>query len=181
MKLMGRTVLYIATSLDGYIAGKNDNISWLSEYQDVDYEYDKFFKSVGSIIQGRRTYDVEVREGWIGMHPVPVFVLSKDIHVDVPEGYTFANGDLQDVLKMAKKAAKGRHVWIAGGAHVGQQFLNEGLIDEIMLTIVPKLIGFGIRLFENIQKPGNLSLTNVKQYDKGLVQIIYKYIGNKNQ
>ena len=57
---MGKTILYIGMSLDSYIAGPNDDPSWMDENKDVDYEYDDFFSTVGSIIQGRRTYDIEV-------------------------------------------------------------------------------------------------------------------------
>ena len=104
---MTKTILYIATSLDGFVAGKNDDISWLFPYNDVDYGFDEFFSHIGAIIQGRRSYEIEVQHGWETPHPVPTFVLSHEI----PEKKTlkrsdvvvFTHEDIAEVLKKAKK------------------------------------------------------------------------------
>jgi dihydrofolate reductase len=174
---MTKTILYIATSLDGFVAGKNDDISWLFSYNDVDYGFDEFFSNIGAIIQGRRSYEIERQHGWKTPHPVPTFVLS---HHDIPEKKTpkrsddvvFANEDIAEVLKEAKKLTE-KHIWIEGGANVAQQFLKRELIDEIVLSFVPVILGDGVRLFDNIEKQIDLSLIDVKRFDKGLVQLIY--------
>ncbi len=171
---MSKTILYIGMSLDGCIAGPKDDLSWLDEYQDVDYGYDDFFSTVGSLIQGRRTYDIEVQKGWVGVHTIPNFVLSKNIPKDIPKDYHFVSGDLKKVLEQAKEVAGEKNVWIEGGASVAQQFINKGLVDEIVLTIVPKILGSGIRLLDNIQKFHRLSLIDVKRFEKGLVQLTYE-------
>src|SRR5919106_1506256 len=102
---MTKTILYIATSLDGFVARKNDDISWLFPYNDVDYGYDEFFSHIGAIIQGRRTYDIEVQHGWEKAHPVPTFVLSHDIPEKTPKrsDVVFTHEDIAEVLKKAKK------------------------------------------------------------------------------
>jgi dihydrofolate reductase len=171
--MKNKTILYIGMSLDGYIAGPNDDLSWLDEYNEIDYGYNDFFKTIGSLIEGRRTYDIEVQKGWVGVHPVPVFVLSNEKPKEPPKDYHFVNGELKDVLDQARKAAGEKHVWIGGGANVAQQFINEGLVDEIELTIIPKMIGSGVRLLDNIENVHTYSLINVKQFEKGLVQMTY--------
>jgi dihydrofolate reductase len=171
---MSRTVLYIAQSLDGFVSGINDDISWLFRYNDVNYGYNEFFTRVGAIIQGRRTYDIEMQHGWENEYPVPTFVLSHHSPQQRPKrtDIVFTAEDIADVLKKAKKITH-KDVWIEGGANVAQQFINRGLIDEIILSIVPVILGDGIRLFGKTYGPIELSLREVKQYDKGLVQLIY--------
>jgi dihydrofolate reductase len=171
---MTKTILYIATSLDGFVARKNDDISWLFPYNEVDYRFDEFFSHIGAIIQGRRTYDIEVQHGWVTPHPVPTFVLSHDIPEKTPKrsDVVFTHEDIAEVLKKAKKRTD-KHIWIEGGANVAQQFLRRELIDEIVLSYVPAILGDGVRLFDNIEKQIDLSLIDVKRFDKGLVQLIY--------
>ncbi|HEY4697567.1 MAG TPA: dihydrofolate reductase family protein [Gallionella sp.] len=172
---MNKTILYIATSLDGLVAGKNDDISWLFRYNDVDYGYNQFFSKIGAIIQGRRAYDIEEQHGWENAHPVPTFVLSHDPPDRRPqrEDIVFTAEDIAEVLKKAKQLTS-KDVWIEGGANVAQQFLKRGLLDEIVLSVVPVILGDGIRLFGTTDGPIELSLLDVKRYEKGLVQLIYE-------
>ncbi len=172
---MGKVILYIATSLDGYIAGKDDDISWLDPYNDVEYGYQQFFSTIGAIIEGRRTYDIEVASGWENAHHVPKIVLSRHIPERKPErqDITFINGDIAKALQKAKQVTD-KNIWILGGVNVAQQFINEELVDEIIVSVVPVILGDGIRLFENIHKRISLSLIDVKKFDKGLAQLVYK-------
>lgn len=73
---MRKTVLYLGISLDGFVAGPDDDLSWLNPFKEVDYEYDKFFSGIGAIIVGRCTYDIMVQEAWENACPVPEFVVS---------------------------------------------------------------------------------------------------------
>jgi dihydrofolate reductase len=171
---MNKAILYIATSLDGLIAGKKDDISWLFRYNDVEYGYNQFFSTIGAIIQGRRSYDIEVQHGWENAHPVPTFVLSHDLPERRPQrkDVVFTAEDIAEVLNKAKHLTS-KDVWIEGGANVAQQFLKRGLIDEIVLSVVPVILGDGTRLFGTTNGPIELSLRDVKRYDKGLVQLTY--------
>jgi dihydrofolate reductase len=171
---MSKTILYIATSLDGFVAGKNDDLSWLSRYDDVDYGFEDFFSHIGAIIQGRRAYDIEIQNGLENMHPVPTFVLSHDVPERKPQrsDVVFTDEDIAEVLKKAKKLTD-KNIWIEGGASVAQQFLKRGLIDEIVLGVVPTILGDGIPLFDNIGKQIDLSLVDVKRFEKGLVLLVY--------
>jgi dihydrofolate reductase len=172
---MPKTILYIASSLDGYIAGKEDDLTWLDPFQDVNYDYEAFFSNIGAIIEGRRTYDIEIRNGWENAHPVPLFILTKNVPLRKParSDVVFTQDDIARVLASAQEKAGSKDVWIAGGAAVAQQFINRGLVDLIILTLVPVFLGEGIRLFDKVQARAALSLQEVKQFDKGLVQLAY--------
>lgn len=161
-------------SLDGFVAGKDDDILWLSPYEDVDYGYNEFFATVGAIIEGRRTYDMGVKQGWGNVHPVPTFILTHKAPAEKPANpdTVFTSDDLQEVLRQAKEKTD-KNIWISGGAHVAQEFLKRGLVDEFILTIVPVILGEGIRLLDNIDQRIPLTLQEVKTFDKGLVQCIY--------
>jgi dihydrofolate reductase len=171
---MSHVVLYIAQSLDGFIAGPDDDISWLYRYNDVDYGYDEFYSRVGAIIQGRRAYDIEMRNGWENAHPVPTFVLSREPTQRKPlrSDVVFTSADIAQVLDDARRMTT-KDVWIEGGANVAQQFLDRGLIDQIILSVVPVVLGDGIRLFGEAHERIELDLRAVRQFDKGLVQLEY--------
>lgn len=169
---MSKAILYIAASLDGYIAGPDDDLSWLSPYQGVEYEYEEFFAKIGAVIKGRRTYDIEVKNGWENAFSIPQFVLSKNTPEPAGSDVIFTHEDIEEVLQKAKQVTN-KDIWIEGGASVAQQFINRGLVDEIILTVVPVILGDGIRLFDNIHKRRSLLLTDVRRFDKGLVQLIY--------
>jgi dihydrofolate reductase len=96
-----KTILYIASSLDGYIAGKDDDLFRLVPLQDVDYDYEVSFLRIGAIIEGRRTYDIEIKNGWEHAHPVPLFVLAKDVPARKParSDVVFTRDDIARVLQ----------------------------------------------------------------------------------
>lgn len=169
-----KIVLYIATSLDGFIAGPHDDISWLFRYNDVDYGYKEFFATIGAVIEGKRTYDIEVKNGWENAHPVPTFVLThkKQKKEQKRHDVEFTSDEIGEVIKKAKNITD-KNIWLIGGANAAQQFLREGLLDEIIIAIVPIILGKGIRLFDKIPTTIDLTLKELKQYEKGLVQMTY--------
>lgn len=167
---MSKIVLDITVSLDGFIAPPNDDVSRLHEWLfngDTPSKYNDFFnlskesakvfdelvRTTGSIITGRRTYDLA--GGWGGSVPVndTVFVLSHDIPKDIPQGsttFTFVMDGIESAVRQAKKAAGQKNVYLVGGANVAQQCIKAGLVDEMMLHVVPVLLGKGSRLFDNL-------------------------------
>src|SRR5512139_1333080 len=122
---MSRAILYIAASLDGFIAGKDDDISWLDPYASVDYGYDAFFATIGAVIVGWRYYDIEVAHGWENAHPVPTFVVTHRMPVQRTHrpDVVFTSDDIAEVLNKAKQQTQ-KDVWIEGGADLAQQFLG---------------------------------------------------------
>lgn len=171
---MSKVVLYIAMSLDGFIAGRNDDITWLYRFNDVDYGFREFFSGIGAMIQGRRAYEIEVQNGWATPHPVPTFVLAHHFQERKPqrEEVIFTAESIEAVLTRAKRLTT-KDIWIEGGANVAQQFLNKRLIDELALFVVPMILGDGIRLFGSTHAPVELSFREAKTFEKGLVQLVY--------
>lgn len=171
---MNSTVLYIATSLDGYIAGNNDDMAWLTPYEGGEYGYEEFLATVGVIIEGRRTYDVSVERGFVKeAHPVPSLILSHT-SPPVPDGLniTFIQGDAEEILSRAKKMTD-KKIWIVGGAAVAQLFMDAGLIDEYIITHVPVILGSGVKLFKDKSQSAKLILKDMKKFENGLVQFTY--------
>lgn len=170
-----KVILYIAASLDGYIAKPNDDLSFLSivEKEGEDYGYADFIKSVDTVILGRKTYD------WI-MKQVPEFVHADKVTYVVTrterpavDNTRFYNGDLKELL-MRLKQEEGSNIFIDGGAQLVAELLKLKLIDEFIISIIPVMVGDGIRLFQDELPELNLQLVEVKKFDSGLVQLHYK-------
>ena len=163
---MGTVVLDISMSLDGFIAGPDDTPAqplgtggqrlhqWIRDPTDTTLQSVR--DSSGSIVSGRRTYDL-VR-GWDGSHPiacVPVFVVTHRMPNDAPVGatfFTFVTRGVENAIEQARAAAGERNVYVLGGANVAQQCINARLLDEIHLHVAPLLLGSGIRLFDHIDR-----------------------------
>jgi dihydrofolate reductase len=172
---MSKTIVYISMTLDGFVAGKNDDLSWLMPYSTVNYGYKEFYDTIGAIILGKRTYDHIIGNwGW-PYADIPAFILSNSLLKNVPRGteVNTVQGDIADVLEAAKSKTN-KDIWVGGGAHVVQEFLNQGLVDELIITIVPVLLGEGIRLFDSLTSQSLLEHYDTKTYDKGLVQLSYR-------
>lgn len=149
--------VFIATSLDGYIAGKSDELDWLStfpEIDQVDTGYFGFTETIDALVMGRKTFEIVC--GFDGDWPYkrPVFVMSKTMN-GIPEKYQnhafLVKGELSDILD--KIHQQGYHnLYIDGGKTI-QSFLKEDLIDEMIITTIPILLGGGIPLFEELPNP----------------------------
>ena len=163
---MGKVIVDISTSLDGFITGPNvsrdnplgENGERLHEWffnasSTADAQImEEVSTSSGAVILGRRMYDTAIDTGWGGVSPfnVPAFVVtSRPAPENRVAGFDFLSTDLKSVLSQAKAVAGEKHVWLIGGANLIQQYLKAGLIDELRLHIVPVLFGKGTRLFED--------------------------------
>ncbi len=170
--------LFIACSLDGFIADKEGKLDFLDAFQesDVDYGYALFFEAADTILLGRRTYDSVIALNI----PFPYegkecFVFSRkqskeDRHV------RFINDELISFVRDLK-ATKGGMIYCDGGGSIITQLLAAHLVDEITLSIIPVLLGGGTRLFqEHPSLYGNLKLVTSKHYPNGLVQLKYELL-----
>jgi dihydrofolate reductase len=169
-----KVIVYIAASLDGYIAGANDDLSFLSMVAEEgqDYGYGEFINTVDTVILGRKTYD------WV-MKQVPEFPhADKEAYIITSTarpaiGNTkFYTGSLKELVQQLK-AQQGKHIFVDGGAEVVNSLLKENLIDEMYLSIIPILLGAGVRLFKDGRPEQPLQLMSTKQFNKGLVQLHY--------
>lgn len=168
---MGRVILKMSMSLDGFIAGSNirpgepmgDGGEKLHEWMFAaddndenlkDYKTD-FFELTGAYVMGERTFELGLKP-WGDNPPfhAPCFVLSGEpretITKDGGTSYTFVTDGIESALKQAREAAGNKNVIIMGGANAAQQYLNAGLLDEIHLHLVHILLGGGTRLFDQL-------------------------------
>lgn len=169
-----KVILYIAMSLDGYIAKPDGDIHFLSmvEKEGEDYGYTAFNKNVDTVIWGRKTYDKVLTFG----EPIPhadkkVIVITR---TDRPAtgNITFYSGNLADLLENLKKE-NGKNIYIDGGAEIVNELLHQNLIDEFYISIIPIMLGDGIPLFKQGRPEAALTLLKSTSFETGLVQLHY--------
>ena len=166
---MRKIILYIASSLDGYIADKNNNIDWLTSYHG-NYGYQDFMSTVDTVLSGRKTYDEVVKMGFPNPHPEQVnYVLTAS-----PEKYQNASNIIftsRNPIELVNELLKqeGKNIFLVGGGELIANFLKNNLIDEIILFIVPIILGNGIPLFKPINEQIKFETSSVKKYDDGMI------------
>jgi dihydrofolate reductase len=170
-----KVILYIACSLDGYIAKPNDDLSFLDivKQDGEDYGYNEFIATVDTVILGRKTYDWVIKQ--VKTYPdegKEVYVITS---TDKPkEGrVNFYSGNLKELVSDLKEKG-GQHIFCNGGATIVNELLQYRLIDEIIISVIPVLVGRGTKLFKEGQPEQNLTLISSKKFVTGLVQLHYK-------
>lgn len=169
-----KMVLYIAQSLDGYIAKEDDDISWLSivEKENEDYGYKEFIKSIDTVIMGRKTYEIVLSLGIEFLHKdKKYYLLSKTIKKS-EDNIEFYGGSIEDLIQKLG-TEEGSDIFLEGGAEVIKEFQSRNLIDEYIISIIPILLGRGIRLFKENDNECKLKLIESKSFSTGLVQLKY--------
>lgn len=174
---MGKIVLYLAVSVDGYIADKQGGVDWLmgdgSDPENMG-SYSAFYDTVESIIMGWTTYRQIVTELAPDSWPYegrPCYVVTHRSEPD-REGIAFWNGPLTDLTDKLKRECEG-NVWICGGASVAGQLLQENRIDKLWLSVMPTVLGKGVRLFPELSQELPLKLVGTEQYN-GIVDLVYE-------
>jgi dihydrofolate reductase len=167
--------IYIAQSIDGYIAREDGGLDWL-EYGhvgDEDYGFKQFINSIDAIVLGRNTYDVVCGFGNWPYEGKKVIVLSHTLKEVRNEAELFC-GKLTDLA--SRLYADGiKHVWVDGGI-TACRFLEAGLVEDITLSIIATVLGSGIRLFTPMNKEHKCHLVSTQSYPSGLVQLKYTII-----
>lgn len=173
---MRKISLFIAMSLDGYIADSKGGIDWLNGQGNDDENidtYSEFAKTIDTILMGWNTYHQVITElspeEWI-YNKFTTYVITHNEHTS-SENIRFVNINPVDLVKKLKEE-NGKDVWICGGANLIQQLVNEDLIDYYYITVVPTLLGSGIRLFENVNYEIKLRLLGTQSYN-GMTDLIY--------
>ncbi|WP_194766487.1 dihydrofolate reductase family protein [Tamlana sp. I1] len=174
---MRKISLFIASSLDGYIAKPNDDLSFLKlvEKESEDYGYEEFIETIDTLIIGRKTYDYVLKE--IGSSHYDngqrdVYVITRTPRPKVGRT-TFYTGNLTDLVKRLK-SENGKNIYCDGGAEVINELLKSDLIDEFIISVVPVLLGNGTRLFKDGRPEQLLEFVKVKVFETGLTQLNYK-------
>lgn len=180
----GQVRVYIATSLDGFIAGPNDDLTWLTatdspntqdDFASGALTYEEFIGGIGALLMGRRTYDV-VRGFDIpwpyGDRPVLV-ATNRPIDPDPTPFVRAVGGSIQELVAAARKAAEGQDVYIDGGALI-RQALEADLVDDLTVTLAPIALGAGIPLFAGLPRHYPLKIVAHHSFDGGMVQLRMK-------
>ncbi len=166
---MRKIILYIATSLDGYIARTDGSVDWL--FTDADYGYKDFYSSVDTTLMGRKTYEQILS---MGDFPYPektnyVFTHQQPAsHQQV----TFVNKDAVAFIRKLK-SEPGEHIWLIGGGGLIQTCLQDQLIDELRVFIHPIILGEGLPLIPPPSPSAKLEVIRQGMYDNGLIEVHY--------
>ena len=187
--LDSRVTIHMAASLDGFIARKDGRVDWLEtsdefaggETLDPDFVA-AFLKTIDCYVIGSRTYETalgfEARGfGWVYADK-PTFVLT---HRELPrtrKTVEFYSGDLAQFVNERLRPAF-RTIWFAGGGALSGECLRLGLADEVRYSILPVLIGDGIRFFDKLDRDIALHLAEVKAYKSGMVELRYEVGGHR--
>ncbi len=168
--------VYIATSLDGFIARKDGSLDWLPPGSDgsEDYGYAEFMSTVDHIVMGRNSFEKVLTFGEWPYGKKVIVLTSRDLPlppelVDKVEALHLSPREL--IHEMDIRGAKG--IYLDGGVTI-QRFLREGLVDEMTITIIPILIGDGLPLFGSLEKDVKLELIKSQSFKNGFVQNRYK-------
>lgn len=167
---MRKVVLFIATSLDGYIAGPSGEIDWL--FQDQNYGYAEFYAGVEYIVMGRKTYETALSfEEW--PHPgKQTFVFTRTGTAKGRPDVSFVREDVGSLVERLRPG-DGGHLWLVGGSELTRAFLEADLLDELVVSIHPMLLGSGIPLVQGASLSRSYRLKSVQSYESGLVQLAY--------
>ncbi|MBE2223775.1 MAG: dihydrofolate reductase [Anaerolineae bacterium] len=173
--------VFIATSLDGYIARPDGDVAWLHEIEPLadgdDAGYGAFFGAIDVLVMGRGSFEKVLEFDPWPYGDKPVIVLSKSL-TDVPEAVRktvrIDDADPQALLDKLTQAGYKR-IYLDGGKVI-QSFLREGLVDDMCITTIPVLIGAGIPLFGSLERDVKLKLVDSKSWANGMVQATYEVV-----
>jgi dihydrofolate reductase len=174
MTLQRKLILYIAMSLDGYIANTNEAIDFLSivEKAGEDYGYYEFIRTIDTIIIGRKTFDKVRSMGFEYPHKdKDVYIISRTPRPGTGN-FRYYTENLGELIKRLK-GEEGKNIFCDGGAEIVNELLRDNSFDEFIISVIPVMLGSGIPLFKNGRPELKLKLMGSTQFDTGLVQLHY--------
>ncbi|BAY12655.1 dihydrofolate reductase family protein [Calothrix sp. NIES-2098] len=170
---MRKIQLFIASSLDGYIARTSGEVDWL--FTDQDYGYTEFFDQIDTVIMGNKTYQQLLGFGEYPYKGKKGFVFSNTLQGKTDNNVEFFRGDVKSFINTLRQASGG-NIWLVGGGQIIYYFLIHSLIDELILSIHPIILGDGIPLiWKDPSLEISLQLKDVRTYDSGLLQVFYDF------
>lgn len=170
---MRKIILFIASSLDGYIARPQGEIDWL--FTDQNYGYTDFLNSIDTILMGRKTYEQVLTFGEYPYQEKKSYVLTKNINLQAEHDVTPV-ADVETLVKELRRL-DGKNIWLVGGSLLIRDCLEKKLINELILSVHPIVLGEGIPLFATPTTATDLQLTGCQTYSSGLVQLSYDVVG----
>jgi len=168
---MMKVILYIAESLDGFVATKEMSVAWLDKYNDpkINYGWDDFMKRVDTVVQGNTTYQ-QFKPKY---EDKASFVFTKHPEKYDEEGVVFTKESPEEFIKNLDEE-KHQNIWLVGGPTLLAEFLNHKLVNECIIFIMPTLLGSGIPLFQNLETSPVFELLDSKKYENGVVELRYR-------
>ena len=171
--------IHMVTSLDGFIAKKDGDISWMHSSDTfeggvtlTEEQITEYLKGIDCYVMGSKTYEHAIELGW-PYGDTPVVVLTSRNLTSTKPTVEFYSGDLEElVYKQLSPLYK--NVWMVGGAMVTKEFLRLNLADDIIVTIMPALLGDGLLFFDFIGREQELHLKDVTAYKDGMVELWYQ-------
>ncbi len=175
MEQQRKLIVYIACSVDGFIAAPGDDLSFLNpmEKDGEDYGYGAFIAGVDTVIMGRRTYDWVIKAaGGYQEKNKPVYIITRTERPQ--EGNVHFYTDDPATLIETLREKEGKNIFLDGGAELIHYFMQKKLIDEWIISVIPVMLGDGVRLFQPPFPLHDLLFVSSKSFDTGLVQLHYK-------
>jgi len=182
MTTSARVRVYMACSLDGFIAGPDDDLSWLEPASDAPeeppppsgaLEFADFMQQVGVLLMGRRTYDVTtalLKDAPSPYGDTPVLVVTHRPLDAWSESVRAVSGDIAQVVAEAKRVVQDKDVYLDGGDLI-RQALNAGLVDELVITFIPILLTAGVRLFDGLLQRQDVEFVSHHRYGHDKLQV----------
>ncbi len=174
---MRNLILYSAASIDNFIARADGDIDWLNatEYSipDEDYGYKEFYDSIDTILMGNNTYKQLMSFNLPFPYPDKKnYVFSRTDTLEDNKNAEFVSGDIASFVQNLKEG-KGSDIWLVGGGQLNTILLNNNLIDKIILTVVPVILGSGIPLFAGNSLIQKFHLMSCRSFSNGFIQLAY--------
>lgn len=174
---MRKVKLYIAASIDGYIACPDGSLDWLSKYpitSEQNYGYDDFFESVDSVIMGGKTYrDILNMDVIYPYKDKTSYIITQNKTNTKKENIHFITDNVIETISKLKKK-EGKDIWLVGGGEIIAMFLEHDLIDEMIITIIPTILGAGIPLFPKMNQESSWYLINNQACKNSVLQVEYQ-------
>ena len=165
---------YVASSLDGYIAKEDGDVSWLEELNISmeDAGYNEFYSTVEALVMGRKTYEMIVSFGQWPYGDKPVWVCSRNEIAPI-KGCNLQAGSTPKEAYKAANEMNINHLWLVGGGSLASSFLEGNLLTNISLSLMPILLGSGIKLFGGLPSPIKINKESEQSHESGMVQLEY--------
>jgi dihydrofolate reductase len=169
-----------ANSLDNYFARKDDAVDWLLWTEEVNDIMAKFWKTIDTVVMGRRTYDVATKQGMSSYPGVKNYVFSRTMKKSPNKNVKIISEDVAKFVRKLKKE-KGKGICVMGGGLLAKPLFEADLIDEVGFNIHPVLLGSGIPVFHQMKRQIDLELIECKTLKNGCVAVTYRVKHRKAQ
>lgn len=178
---MARIQYFVAASLDGFIATANDDLAWLLDFDGFEggkESYESFMDGVGCIVMGGETYSwlMEHEPGTWPYRGTPCYIFTHHEYA-APQGsdVTFVRGPVQEFIPDLMADAGTKNIWVVGGGNLAAQFAAAGCLDELILSVIPVVLGNGKRLLPLEGPTPPLELTSSRTLGRGIVELRYNF------